>query len=203
MFAVMNDFAKYIGFAFRLVSKPEEYRKEITAKTAEGENKVHYILVLPVLLLSCLVAGYHYYSIDGLFPGILIYGVTFVIELMIAGIIILTCKLLLKQNGIIPAVTLYNLAYVLFWLFTGELICNIALASLDIIGTIVVLVVKLGSVWLANLVLNEILFATVPLEIKKLKTVSNLMTLTLVLVGLIFPYLLSKIPEWILLKSFV
>jgi len=196
----MSEFIKWIKYAFLLAFRPETNRATITDEAGTAGTRVFIVLALPFLLLSCLASGYHYDKIDGIRSGILVFASMLVFYLISVAIFVSLTRYIFKEYAIDPRTVLYNLAFLFFWIFLGDLLATVAQQNLGIFGVVFILILKLGSVWVANLSLNEILFAQVSVETGRLKAISNWMTLSLIIVGLILPYLIGRILEWVVMR---
>jgi hypothetical protein len=184
----MNEFINTLKLGFNLVLKPGENRVAAFAHAERMGWKMFILFLFPIIIFAALFSAYHYYIVDGPRIGILVWLSYILVYFITSGIFVYAAYLVTKA----PKSFLYSMAYVISWICIGDILYAVSTMLLGIIGKyFLYLVFKLGAVWVANLAMNELIFAGFDLEIPKLKVLSTRMTLALVVIGLGIPYVIQ------------
>jgi hypothetical protein len=189
----MNDFSNTLKLGFNLVLKPGKNRVAALSHAGRMGSKMFTVFLFPIIIFAALFSAYHYYIIDRSRIGIVVWLGYILVYFITSGIFVYAAYLVSKG----PKSFLYSLAYVIFWICLGDILYSISTILLGIIGKyFLYLVFKLGAVWIANLAMNELIFAGFNLEIPKLKVLATRMTLVLVVSGLGIPYVIQMGIDW-------
>jgi len=197
----MNKFIPNILLAFRVIINPSKYRAPMTNEARNQGIELYYYFIFPLVLLASLADGFHYYFIDGQKNGFFAFSISLFAWIFLIAILICGISFLLKRAKVYSHLFTYCLSFALIWLPLSEIVQLILGSSFGIIGRFLGgWPVILGSIWLANFCIKEIIFEMIPLEISKMKSLFNKITIFLIILVIVIPYLSEKLIELVVLN---
>jgi hypothetical protein len=192
----MKEFFNWIIIDVRMLFKPGLTRQAALQEAGDKQWRMYLMFILPLVSLSSWFAAIPYYKIDGLKTGVLVFACYFILYVVSAALFVYGSVSLLKSYKAYNRSVLFGLTYVLFWIYAGDIIYAIVLMTFGFFGKLFfTLILKLGAIWIANYIMNEIIFAGVSLEVKRLKQFANWMSILLIITGLGLPYLLESLTD--------
>jgi len=197
----MNKFAANFILSFRVISDPRKYRSEIVKESTTQGIGLYYYFLFPLVLLASAFDAFQISYADGGKSGLYAFSISLLSWAVLLSIIIFGISYFLRRSKVYSIDFIYCLSFALIWLPIAEIVHFLLVSTLGIYGRFLGgWPVILGSIWLANFCIKEIIYESLTLEINKMRALFNRITVFIFVLVILIPLLAKMLIERMVLN---